>query len=114
MEDEKMQYELKVKKIKKDVVDTEDLDNATKYKMVASNSMGGQKVTFEQDEPFVGFRPKQTLVIKVDNPQKTIAESVKDDGPLGQPKVEKNNVDFGKVKKKKSRVVVTVVKRKKN
>jgi hypothetical protein len=108
-----MQYELKVKKIKKDVVDTEDLDNATKYKMVCSNSTGGQKVTFEQDEPFSGFRPKQTVVVKVDNPQKTIAESVKDDGPLGSPKTEKNNTIDLSTTKKKGRVVVTVVKRKK-
>lgn len=68
-------YELKVKKIEKKVVSTENMDEDTHFVLKAEDSNNGiPKITVTSESPFIGIKPKMTITVTLTNPQTTLKE----------------------------------------
>lgn len=69
-----MKYELKIKKIEKKTIDTDEITDETKYILKAEHAVGLPKITIQQEEAFVGFKPKDYITIEIKSEQTTIEE----------------------------------------
>ena len=108
-----MKYDLKEKKISRTVIDTEKIQDGQEYSMELVSGTGIIKAKLVQSEPFSGFRPKMEVTLEIKNEQKTIEESIKDDGPLASKKPKKEETVDYSLMTKKSRKPVHVIKGKK-
>lgn len=99
--------DLRIKQIEKKMVSKDDTET-TVFKATLENE-NGDKVTIEQSEPFMGWKPNNYIRLSAVNDQKTVSEFDKALGNLKEPKTPADidhNVEVAKksVEKKKDPV----------